>query len=318
MTTPADSGAVLLWVGATAIALAVAVLIWFVAVPSQKVATERRRFGAAKQPDTLTQVTQVTTERVGTWIGRGSRSQRWAYTLDRAGIRYDLGEFAVIVAATLVTTFAIGTLVGGLFVGLLLMLIAAGSIVAFVSLRADRRKSAFADSLEDLVQLLATNLRAGHSVLQALDDLAQEMEEPANTEIARAVNEVRLGRDLAGALEETADRMESDDFRWVAQAIAIHRQVGGNLADVLDTVGYTIRERNQIRRQVKTLSAEGRASAWVLLALPVFVALAMSLLNPDYLAVLTTRLLGQMLIAGAVVLMIIGALWLRKIVQVEF
>lgn len=85
--------------------------------------------------------------------------------------------------------------------------------------------------------------------------------------MARVVNQVRVGRDLGEALDEAADRMDSDDFRWIAQAIAIHRQVGGNLAEVMDTVGETIRERNQIRRQVAALSAEGKLSAYVLIAL---------------------------------------------------
>ena len=108
---------------------------------------------------------------------------------------------------------------------------------------------------------MAGSLRAGHSLLRAVDSVASEADAPTSEEFARIVNETRVGRDLNDALDEVAERMGSDDFTWVAQAIAIHREVGGNLAEVLDAVGHTIRERNAIRRQVKALAAEGKLSA---------------------------------------------------------
>nr|WP_269813610.1 type II secretion system F family protein [Ornithinimicrobium sediminis] len=169
-----------------------------------------------------------------------------------------------------------------------------------------------------MTQLLASNMRAGHSLLQSIDSLSKELEEPATSEMVRVVNQVRVGRDLGDALAETAERMDSADFLWISQAIAIHRQVGGNLADVLDQVGVTIRERNAIRRQVKALSAEGKLSAYVLVALPFLVALVLSLLNPAYMGRLTESALGYAMLGVAVVLLFIGSLWLRKTVQIEF
>lgn len=163
---------------------------------------------------------------------------------------------------------AVGVLLSGFFLGLVFALLAVAGAVLFVSIKASNRKTRFGDQVEDLTQLLATNLRAGHSILQAMAALANDVDEPARSELARAVNQVRVGRDLGEALDETALRMDSDDFAWIAQAIAIHRQVGGNLADVLDTVGETIRDRGEIKRQVRALSAEGRMSAWVLMLLP--------------------------------------------------
>ena len=112
--------------------------------------------------------------------------------------------------------------------------------------------------------------------------------------------------------------MDSDDFRWVAQAIAIHRQVGGNLAEVLDGVSGTIRERGQVRRQVKALAAEGKMSAIILLALPFVVLLALVVLNPTYIGSLTSHILGYILIGVGAVMMTIGALWLRKAIEVKF
>ncbi len=202
--------------------------------------------------------------------------------------------------------------------GIMLALLALVGGYFYVSFRASRRKARFGDQLDEILQLLASNLRAGHSLQQSLDSLTTELDEPASSEIARVVNHVRVGRDLSESMDEAAERMDSDDFRWVAQAIAIHRLVGGNLADVLDTVGETIRERGKIRGQVKALAAEGKLSAWVLMGLPFVVILFLSVTNPGYLGGLTEGLIGYAMIAAAIVLMTIGGLWLRKAVQVEF
>jgi tight adherence protein B len=130
--------------------------------------------------------------------------------------------------------------------------------------------------------------------------------------------ETRVGRDLGAALDEVAERMGSDDFSWIAQAIAIHREVGGNLAEVLDAVGHTIRERNAIRRQVRALSAEGKLSALVLMALPFGIAGFIGATNPAYLARFTQSLLGYGMLAAAVLLLVVGGLWLKKMVSIRF
>jgi tight adherence protein B len=203
-------------------------------------------------------------------------------------------------------------------VGAMLAGLAVAAAVVAVTVRSDRRKAAFAEQLDDILALLASNLRAGHSLPQALDSLTGDIEEPASSEIIRAVTQVRVGRDLTEALSDVAERMDSDDFRWITQAIAIHRQVGGNLAEVLDTVANTIRERGQVRRQVASLSAEGRLSAYVLIALPFFVVLFLSLVNPGYLAVFTATAIGWAMLAVAAVLLVVGIFWLRATVKVEF
>jgi tight adherence protein B len=181
-----------------------------------------------------------------------------------------------------------------------------------------RRQRAFADQLEDSLQLMSSSLRAGHSILQSLNSVAREAEEPTSTEFARIINEVRVGRELGGALDETAARMQSDDFSWVTQAIAINREVGGNLAEVLDRVADTIRDRNQIRRQVKALSAEGTMSAWVLMGLPLCIVGFLMMTNPSYLAAFTHSILGYALIGVAVAMLTVGAVWLRKVVTIKF
>ena len=137
-------------------------------------------------------------------------------------------------------------------------------------------------------------------------------------EFARIVNETRVGRPLGDSLDETAARMKSDDFSWVTQAIAINREVGGNLAEVLDGVASTIRERNQIRGQVNALSAEGKLSAYVLMALPFGIAGFLLVANPEYMMKFTESVIGYCLIVASVLLLIIGGLWLRKVVSFKF
>jgi tight adherence protein B len=119
------------------------------------------------------------------------------------------------------------------------------------------------------------------------------------------------------ALDEVADRMQSRDFLWVVMAIRIQRQVGGNLAELLTTVAATLREREQLRRQVQVLSAEGRLSAWILGLLPVLFGLYLLITNPEYLSPLISDVLGWIMLGVGAVLMLVGTLWMRKIVNVE-
>jgi Flp pilus assembly protein TadB len=132
------------------------------------------------------------------------------------------------------------------------------------------------------------------------------------------VNQTRIGRDLNDALMDTAARMRSDDFTWAAQAIAINRETGGNLAEVLQQVGGTIRERSQIRRQVAALSSEGRLSAIVLICLPIAVTFALLVVQPTYLAPLVESPFGIAAIVVAGLLAITGTLWMLAVVRVKF
>jgi tight adherence protein B len=241
-----------------------------------------------------------------------------AATLERAGMSTTLPNFVLAVGLTTVLGAVIGGLLGGPLLSFLAAVLVPFGAKLLIGFRAGRRQAAFADQLDDSLQLMASSLRAGHSLLRAVDSVSHEAEAPTSEEFARIVNETRVGRDLNEALDDVAARMGSDDFTWVAQAIAIHREVGGNLAEVLDAVGNTIRERNAIRRQVKALSAEGKLSAIVLMALPFGVTGFLSVSNPEYLAKFTQSLLGYGLLAGAAVMLLVGGLWLKKTVAIRF
>jgi tight adherence protein B len=241
-----------------------------------------------------------------------------AAELERAGMTMRLPDFVLTVGTLTVVLGGLGFALGGFLLGVALLVAVPFAAKLLLKFRASRRQATFADQLDDSLQLMAGSLRAGHSLLRAVDSVAHEADAPTSEEFSRIVNETRVGRDLNDALDEVAERMGSDDFTWVAQAIAIHREVGGNLAEVLDAVGHTIRERNAIRRQVKALSAEGKLSAIVLMALPFGVTLFISMSNPAYIAKFTQSVTGYAMLAAAVVMLLVGGLWLKSTVKIKF
>src|SRR3954469_25821709 len=253
----------------------------------------------------------------GRLAGGGGRAGG-AAPLEGAGMTMSLPDFVLAVGLVTLGGGAVGFLIGGPVLGLVVVVAVPFGARLLLRVRASRRRAAFADQLDDSLQLMASSLRAGHSLLRAVDSVAQEAARPTSEECARIVVETRVGRDLNDALAEVAARMGSDDFTWVAQAIAIHREVGGNLAEVLDAVGTTIRERNAIRRQVKALSAEGKLSAIVLMALPFGIAGFIAITNPAYLAHFTENAIGWGMLAAALVLLVGGGLWLKKMVSIRF
>jgi len=201
------------------------------------------------------------------------------------------------------------------------VLAGAAALAAFhlgLSLKIRKRRAAFSAQLGDTLQLIGGGIRAGYGLMQSIDSVANEAVPPTCEEFRRLVAEVNLGRDTMESLHAMARRVESEDFEWVVEAIEIHREVGGDLADILDTAATTIRDRDQIRRRIKTLSAEGRMSAGILLALPFLVGIAVAITNPGYLAELTTSGVGLAMITVGLVLMVLGALWMRKIIRLRY
>jgi tight adherence protein B len=305
--------------GVALIALALLIAFYLVLSPGPvRVSLERRRPPTPAGPSSLSGAATTMTGIIDKQLRRrGDVSARVA-ALERAGITMRLQDFVLLVIAGGLVAAALGVVLAGPLLGLVLGLVVPILAKVGVSVRTSRRQKAFADQLDDSLQLMASGLRAGHSLLQALNSVAVEADEPTSVEFSRVINETRVGRELGLALDETARRMDSEDFVWVTQAIAINREVGGNLAEVLDGVGHTIRERNQIRRQVKALSAEGRLSALVLMALPLGVLVFLAISNPSYIARFTESLAGYAMIAVGVFLLIVGGLWLRKVVTLKF
>jgi tight adherence protein B len=238
--------------------------------------------------------------------------------LEAAGVAVRSGEFVVASAAAAF----IGAILGYAVLQnplLALVVAAACGAAPWITLQValKRRAQKLREQLPEVLTIMASSLRAGHSFLQAIDTVSKEIQEPAASEFVRVVAEIRLGRPVEEALEAMADRVGSEDFRWAVLAVNIQREVGGNLAEILDTVADTLRERATMRRQVQVLTAEGRLSAYVLVALPLAIGLYMTAVNPDYIGLLVTTTLGLFMLGTATVLIAIGVLWMRKIVNID-
>ena len=238
--------------------------------------------------------------------------------LENAGLRMSQGDFFVLVLAGALVGAVAGLVVAGPLLAILFVLLSplVGHLV--LGYLAGKRRNTFDQQLGDTLQLLAGGLRAGHSILRAIDAAATESLSPTSEEMRRVVTETSLGRDLQSSLNDTAERMRNEDFVWIAQAIQINREVGGNLAEVLDQVNETIRERSEIKGHIKSLAAEGKFSAYILMAMPIGIVAMLMLVNPGYMNVMFTHPLGWGMIAASVILMTIGGLWMRKIIDLKF
>lgn len=249
--------------------------------------------------------------------GHGIRAD-FKKRIERAGFRIRPDEFmyfhliGVVVSGVVTRVFT-----GNLIVMALVLVAAALGPVMYLDMAASRRRARFDAQLPDVVSLISGSLRAGWGIQQALELIVGEIGEPAATEFARVQSETRLGLSLEESLEKMARRLGSEDFRWIASAIAIQREVGGNLAEILDIAVGTIRERAELRREVHSLTAEGRFSAIVLIALPFLLLAALAVVSPKYLSSMTGSSYGPFLLAFAALLLAVGGVWLYRISKVE-
>lgn len=237
--------------------------------------------------------------------------------LEQAAISVRAGEliffsFSAAVVAGLVGIAVMGLL--GIPVGFFLGLLFPASAVNF---KAARRLSRFNSQLPDMLQLMSSSLRAGYSVVQAVDAVAAEVNDPMGTELRRVITEAQLGRPMNDALLDCATRMNSRDFEWAVLAINIQREVGGNLSELLDTVAETMIERERLRREVKSLTAEGRVSAGVLVCMPIALGAVMYTINPAYVGVLFNETLGQVFLGAGILAMVVGFFWMKKTITIK-
>lgn len=281
------------------------------------IALSRRRPGVTEGPSRLTQVTQSVVNLIDRAVGKNA-SLGSASSLEMAGLKIRQADFILLVSCAAITAGVVGFVLGGIILCLVFVLLAPILGLLFLKILTVKRRSKFESQLGDTIQMMSGGLRAGHSLLRAIDAVAKEADAPTSDEFARLVNETRLGRDLKDSMADAARRLQSEDFDWISQAIEIHREVGGDLAEVLDHVGETIRERMQIKGQVKALSAEGKLSAYILVALPIGIFLFLNVSNPAYVGVLYENLLGWVMIGFSLVFLAIGSWWLSRVVRIKF
>ncbi|MEO6713872.1 MAG: type II secretion system F family protein, partial [Mycobacteriales bacterium] len=266
-----------------------------------------------------TRIARSAVELAGRLVEKRGIGERLALKLDRAGFALRPSEWIVLQALVAMVAFVLLALILPKIVLALLLGLVAGLVLPllFLSFKAGRRQQAFEESMPDSLQLMAGSLQSGYSLPQALDAVMREGTEPMSGELGRALAESRLGVPIEEALEHLATRVGSKDFGWLVMAIRIQREVGGNLAEVMTTVGETIRARSRLKRQVRALSAEGRLSAYILTGLPVFIGLILMLIRPDYLKPLVTEPVGRGMLLVALSLVTAGGLWMRKLINVE-
>jgi tight adherence protein B len=244
---------------------------------------------------------------------------RIATAVERSGLPLRIGHVPVLSLIAAFLFGVAGTIVGaGPFMAIVLMLVGAASPLLMLRIAAARRTKAFDRQLPDVLATVASTLRAGHGLRTALRAVADDGTPPASHELTRVLGEERLGRPLDQAIAAMCDRINSPDLEYVATAINVQAQTGGSLATLFDTLSETVRERQRHARRVRALTSMGRLSATVLISLPFGLAALMTLISPAYMKPLFTTSAGHVLMIVCVTSMAIGALVLKRIVNVRY
>lgn len=284
-----------------------------------RISKDRRRGGPATPSEPLLRrVYAVFVHGVDVVLRQGGWVPFRASELEGAGVHRPPNVVLSWILIGSVGAFLAGSVVlGGLFGGL----VAAAAVPLMAKMvlksRTKKRQRRFEGQLDSTLRIISSAMRAGQSLPMALAGVAKDSEAPMSEELHRVVNENRVGRDLVEAMMESADRMQSEDFRWFAEAVAVQRDTGGNLNDIIDVVAETIRDRSEIRAKVDAYASEGKASMWVLMALPVALAILYMIIRPGYMDPLVETTVGRILFGSSVILYGLGYMWMRNIVDIK-
>jgi tight adherence protein B len=249
----------------------------------------------------------------GTGLGSGLSK-----LIEQSGVRVSPGAVAAISIGTaaaaaflsmILVRHAVAPIVGGL-VGLMVPTL-------FLKQRRASRLKKFEEQFPEALDLLSRAVRAGHAFQTAMSMVASELKEPVGPEFKKTFDQQNYGLPLRDALNEMAERVNILDVRFFVTAVLIQRESGGNLAEILDNLAHVVRERFKILRQVRVHTAHGRFTGWVLMALPAALAVALSFINPDHMTLLFKESLGQMLLLVAIVMQIVGFIWIRQVIKIE-
>lgn len=290
----------------------------------ERYVVQRSSFSETISPPMAAGSREVNTWRaVLRWLSRYLEAPHWSRSLEhrliQAGVPLRGSEFVVICLLLATGGFMVVFILdrGRLSLAVLSGLCGCLLPLMWLRLRVQRRMKAFNSQLGDALILIANALRTGYSFLQAIEMVSREMLAPIAIEFGRLLKEMNLGVTTEDALNNLAKRVDSDDLELVITAVLIQRQVGGNLAEVLDNIAGTIRERVKIKGEIKTLTAQGRMSGLIIGMLPVVLTIVIYIVNPSYIELLFTHPAGKLMLAGAVVSQILGVLFIRRIVNIE-
>ena len=281
----------------------------FVSVPSAMRDSNRRPSA---------QVTRKMLEGTSSLLRDSTWWQKFRWELEIAAIGMPAEQIVVLSLIGSILSLAIVKFVFGSVVLALGIAIAIPfGVRAYLKRQLNRRRAQFAEQLPDNLQVLASALRAGHSFIGALSVVVNDAPEPARTEFQRVVADEQLGVSVDQALHVVVERMDNRDLEQVSLVAALQHQTGGNTAEVLDRVTDTIRERFELRRTVRTLTAQGRMSRWVLTLLPVFLFLVINLINPGYISILYHSAGGKVLLVLAAISVSAGSFVIKRIVNIK-
>lgn len=253
-------------------------------------------------------------EKLAHGFGFGDKLQTM---LVRADVPMSTGEFLAILLAIAGGGFLLGSWRAGLLIG---VLVAASLMILpifYLKQRQAKRRNAFTNQLPDVLTLLVGSLRAGYGLSQALELVAREVPEPAAKEFQRVMRGMSLGLPMHKALEGMADRVESDDLDLVVTAINVQYEMGGNLSTVLENISETIRQRVRVLREVRVLTAQQRMTGNILAGMPILLAVALSVISPGYFDAFFEEGWVRLLPLGAAVMMVLGFVFIRKIVNIK-
>ncbi len=254
-------------------------------------------------------------------IAKRPFAQKWRTQLARADIKLTVAEFAAMHVVSVLGFFAAAFFIlfrGELVISLVAAFVGFFAPRLYVSRATSQRLVKFEQQLPDTLGLWVNALRSGYSVLQAMEAIGKDAPEPTSTEFKRVVQEVQLGIDLEDALEHLLARVESDDLDLVVTAVNIQREVGGNLAEILEVISHTIRERIKLKGEIRVMTAQGRITGYLISGLPIILALFLLTIQPDFMnPMFENRLCGWPMLGVGLALIGIGTAIIQKIVNIE-
>jgi tight adherence protein B len=237
--------------------------------------------------------------------------------LIQADVSYTLGVFLLLSLVLALSGFLLIFIITKSFLFSLLGLVF-GSLPYYVlKIIKARRMKKFEEQLPDALDMIARSLRAGHALSGGLEMAGQEFSEPLGPEFARTVRQITFGVNLERALRNMSERVDCPDLKFLVVSVMIQRESGGNLGEIMENIARIIRERFQLRGKIRTLAAEGKFSAIILIVLPFLIALALFFINPDYIKELINDTKGRMIIAGAIVMMGVGVYFMKRIIDIK-
>jgi tight adherence protein B len=246
---------------------------------------------------------------------QGSKLGRW---VDQSGAKISISALFLMAAGSGIACAFVGAMVTRLPIGWPIGGAVGFAIPFFVlNMKRKRRMRKFEEEFPEALDLMSRALKAGHAFATGLKMVADEMSEPIGPEFRKTFDEQNFGLPLKDALNNLTERIPLLDVRFFSTAVLIQRETGGNLSEILENLAHVVRERFKILRQVRVYTAHGRLTGYVLLALPVFLVIALSFINPEHMQLLFRERIGHMLLGATVVMQTIGYFWIRQVVKIE-